>query len=416
MPTPATAQWPKPNSECEFEDCSVDFLRIRWNDPHASRNGRRGQGQHGIDIVGHPPWLHGRLAGAQCKNVKSVTLATVVKETKRARAFQGKLEEFLLITSADRDARLQAEVRHYFDVHPEGFRVEVIFWQDLVADLSRDARSVAKYWKGFLSRGVRPGIQVRRVTDPYDDDLDEAFELYERRLPDPNVRDASTDIRRWLGELRDEKVAGTAKLEDYLLLARTRTEVCGFLYAQFYPESGFLFVSYLVASEKSATSRKETTHALGEYLKADLRDSLQRCRGVVFELAAPASPTEREGWLGRYYCFARMARQAGVTVKRLEFPYVQPRLSPFEADGYEEAPQYLFYGRVNAAPIEATVSRDEVVALLRVLYMEWYAQAFEHAEKEYAEELEALFVQVARSVPPAVNASDDPRHRWADRR
>jgi len=65
---------------------------------------------------------------------------------------------------------------------------------------------------------------------------------------------------------------------------RTRTEVCGFFYAQFYPRNGFLFISYLVANEKSAISRKETTRAIGEYLKLELDRTLQRCRAVVFEL------------------------------------------------------------------------------------------------------------------------------------
>jgi hypothetical protein len=265
---------------------------------------------------------------------------------------------------------------------------------------------------GWCYRVWSGKVRVRRVTDPNDEELDEAFALYDRRIPDPNLRDSSNDIRRWLGELRDEKAAATAELDDYLLVAKTRTGVCGFFYGQFYPKSGFLFVSYLVADEQTATSRKDTTRKIGEYLKRELRRTLQGCRAVVFELAAP-SPTERETWLLRFRCFARMAGRAGVTIKRLDIPYVQPRLSPLD-DSYKEEPQFLFYGCANAAPLGATVSRDEVVVpLLRALYTQWYAQAFERdpsTEKEYLDYLQKLFARVVDSIPSTVAALDHPSH------
>jgi hypothetical protein len=128
---------------------AVDFLRTRWQDPHATRNGRRGQRQDGVDIVGHPPWLKGKTAGAQCKNTDSLTLATVIGEVEKAKKFKGELSEFLLVAAADRDGALQAEVREHFQAHPAPFHVEMVFWPDVVADLSSDEQLVAKHWKGF---------------------------------------------------------------------------------------------------------------------------------------------------------------------------------------------------------------------------------------------------------------------------
>src|SRR3954469_25892700 len=87
MPTPATAKWPKPKSEDEFEDIVVDFLRVRWRDPNAQRNGRRGQRQHGVDVIGDPPRLKGRTAAAQCKNMDGLTLADIVAEVELAKTF-----------------------------------------------------------------------------------------------------------------------------------------------------------------------------------------------------------------------------------------------------------------------------------------------------------------------------------------
>ncbi|MBI3782858.1 MAG: hypothetical protein HY270_05590, partial [Deltaproteobacteria bacterium] len=166
MPMPATAKWPKPKNEDEFEDMAVDFLRIRWRDPHAMKNGRRGQRQDGVDIVGHPPWLKGKTeetAGGQCKNTDSLKLATVIAEVDKAKKFKGGLGEFVLVTAADRDSALQSEVRAHFRAHPAPFDIELVFWPDVVSDLSNDDQLVAKYWKGFsdtASRDVGVSIPV----------------------------------------------------------------------------------------------------------------------------------------------------------------------------------------------------------------------------------------------------------------
>jgi hypothetical protein len=149
VPTPITAKWPKPKSEDEFEDISVDFLRIRWQDPNVTRYGRRGQRQYGVDIVGSPYWLNGRRSGAQCKNTDSLNLAIVISEVEKAIAFPEELCEFLIVAACDRDAMLQSAIRNHYQKNPVALHVDIVFWPDIVSDLSNDSQLVAKYWKGF---------------------------------------------------------------------------------------------------------------------------------------------------------------------------------------------------------------------------------------------------------------------------
>jgi hypothetical protein len=163
MPTPSTAKWPKPRSEDEFEDIVVDFLRIRWKDPNAQRHGRRGQRQHGVDVVGHPTWLKGRTAGGQSKNTDALTLADVIAEVAKALSFPGGIAEFYVVASGDRDVQLQTDVREHFKANPAPFHVEVIFWPDIVADISADDALVAKHWKGFGVTGVHNHLLVIRA-------------------------------------------------------------------------------------------------------------------------------------------------------------------------------------------------------------------------------------------------------------
>jgi hypothetical protein len=197
MPIPTTAKWPKPKSEDEFEDIVVDFLRIRWKDPHATRNGRRGQRQDGVDIVGHPPWAKGKTAGAQCKNTDSPTLASVNSEVEKAKGFKGGLSEFLVVTSGDRDSSLQAEVREHYKVQPAPFHVEILFWSDVVADISGDAELVAKHWKGFpaggsdLEHAASPPSWIDRESVRDDETAEYQCELALRILDDALDLDAS---------------------------------------------------------------------------------------------------------------------------------------------------------------------------------------------------------------------------------
>src|ERR1700759_1578474 len=111
MPIPTTSKWPKPKGAEEFEDIAVDFLRVRWKDPHAARHGRSGQRQNGVDVVGHPPWLKGNTAGAQCKNTDSLTLAVIIAEVDEAKTFPGGLSEYLILTTGDRATTLPADGR-----------------------------------------------------------------------------------------------------------------------------------------------------------------------------------------------------------------------------------------------------------------------------------------------------------------
>lgn len=145
MPTFVTAKWPKPKSEDEFEDIALDALKIRWSDPNATRNGRRGQRQNGVDIFGKARHLDGGVSGAQCKNTLKPTLKVIANEVAKAVTFQPSLSEYLFVTAADRDVELQEQVRVHFENSPVPFPVEIVFWDDLIKEISGSAQIFAKH-------------------------------------------------------------------------------------------------------------------------------------------------------------------------------------------------------------------------------------------------------------------------------
>ena len=74
-------------------------------------------------------------------------MSAVRAEVEKALTFVGGLGEFLVITSGEHDAKLQRDVRLFNQTTPAPFRIEVIFWADIIAEVSADDRLVAKYWK-----------------------------------------------------------------------------------------------------------------------------------------------------------------------------------------------------------------------------------------------------------------------------
>ena len=143
-----TAKLPRPGSADEFEEICVECLRLRWGDANAQRFGRSGQAQGGVDIFGHPHWLNGATAAAQCKNVDRLSLGEIVAELNKLRDFPSPIAEYYVLIGGPRDANLQSAVLQSLrsSAHPP---VVLLFWPDIVQEVSAVPELVAKYWSTF---------------------------------------------------------------------------------------------------------------------------------------------------------------------------------------------------------------------------------------------------------------------------
>ena len=77
---------PKPKNWQDFEAIALDALRLRFNSPDLSANGRPGQEQKGVDISG--PDDIGRRIGVQCKRyAKPLKIDLITTEVEKFRRF-----------------------------------------------------------------------------------------------------------------------------------------------------------------------------------------------------------------------------------------------------------------------------------------------------------------------------------------
>lgn len=139
---------PKPKNWQDFENKTRELFACVLEDPNTQQNGRSGQQQNGIDVYGTR--RNGRLVGVQCKKKfeNKVTEQELRSEVEKAKNFKPKIDEFILITTAPRDQKIQevariiteklAQTEHHIHVSVWG-------WDDV----EEHAAKHEKAWKAF---------------------------------------------------------------------------------------------------------------------------------------------------------------------------------------------------------------------------------------------------------------------------
>lgn len=131
----------------QFEDLTLGCFREILGDPHATKNGRSGYPQAGVDVYGQ---ARDGFTGVQCKQVDPldpngqllpggrVTRAQLLQEIAKAETFHPALDVFILATTAPTNPSLQLAARTLNDQRKGmgKFRVVLWFWDDYLAFLN----------------------------------------------------------------------------------------------------------------------------------------------------------------------------------------------------------------------------------------------------------------------------------------
>lgn len=140
----ASTRIPKPKDWQEFERQIEILAQCVLGDPTAKGNGRTGQRQKGVDVFG---WRPGKIAvGFQCKEhfEEPVTEKELRDEVKKAEQFRPKLKEFILVTTADRDAKIQ-EVARLMTEERDDFSVDVWSWEDIEGHVAKHPEAIKAF-------------------------------------------------------------------------------------------------------------------------------------------------------------------------------------------------------------------------------------------------------------------------------
>ncbi|MDD9962636.1 MAG: hypothetical protein OXU70_11145 [Gammaproteobacteria bacterium] len=140
----AATQIPKPKDEQAFERCCITLWRCILKDPNLKPYGRRGQRQHGVDLVGNRQADPNQVVGVQCKckgDGKRLTEKEVREEVEKALTFTPLLSEYIVVTTAPDDATLERLARELSMSASEGrskrLRIHIYGWSSLENEIRR---------------------------------------------------------------------------------------------------------------------------------------------------------------------------------------------------------------------------------------------------------------------------------------
>lgn len=140
---------PKPKDWQAFERSTRTLFQFLLDDPYTNLHGRTGQPQHGVDVWGTRK-SNGKLVGVQCKlSNDDITERELKNELKKAQLFTPRLDEFILVTSAPRDAKIQKIARKLTSQLSKTSRPMLVAawgWDDIE---DRAATAPPQAWQAF---------------------------------------------------------------------------------------------------------------------------------------------------------------------------------------------------------------------------------------------------------------------------
>ncbi len=162
---------PIPKNWQDFESICHRLWSEIWNDPNAQKNGRLGQVQNGVDIVGRPIYTN-QLAGVQCKDKDarlgtSLTTTELSAECEKATSFYPKISSFTLAITGPRDARIQLMARQYSEDEKIPFSVQVWAWDDIESEIVYRPAILEHFYENFVfPDSIQSTITLNRFSSP----------------------------------------------------------------------------------------------------------------------------------------------------------------------------------------------------------------------------------------------------------
>lgn len=161
MPNLHQIELPRPGDWQEFQRMIYDLFKRKWHDEYIQQFGKLGQGQNGIDIIGHPVDSK-QIEGIQCKRVVKLLPNDIEKEYKKSEKFKPKLSRFIIATTTDRDVHVQQKAAEITSL--KNYPCAVLFWEDICQLLSDFPDVLKKYYPDFCileMLGNSPGTLVK---------------------------------------------------------------------------------------------------------------------------------------------------------------------------------------------------------------------------------------------------------------
>ena len=213
----SAVQVPKPRDEQAFERCNLVLWRCMLNDERTYLYGRRGQRQDGVDIVGCRNGNPNHLVGVQCKLKTDGQLLReeeVRGEVAKATSFHPPLSEYVIVTTAPDDAKIQSLVKDLSATISETrnvpLQISVLGWDNLQLEIQRYPEALNAFDPSHTPQGETILQKIEELPEHVSATLSPALEVIRQdiaTLKSEHVTVESTSMDSEYEELINDYVA-----------------------------------------------------------------------------------------------------------------------------------------------------------------------------------------------------------------
>ena len=185
----SAVQVPKPRDEQAFERCSLVLWRHVLNDKSALLYGRRGQKQHGVDIVGFRNGNPNHPVGVQCRlkgDGQLLSEKEIRTEVDKAISFHPPLSEYIIATTAPDDVNLQSLAMELSASVSRGrsspLLISVLGWDSLQLEIQRHPEALKAFDPSHTPQGDKIIQAIDDVPDIIDAKISSQLEMFRKDL------------------------------------------------------------------------------------------------------------------------------------------------------------------------------------------------------------------------------------------
>lgn len=187
----------RPQNWQDFESLCKKLWGEIWSCPEIKKNGRLGQAQNGVDVYGIPK-EESKYYGIQCKGKneysdKQFTEQELVAEIENVKRFTPALKKLYFVTTALKDAKIEAFVRQKNVEHLSTglFEVHLFCWEDIVELIDENKETHDWYLKNQKFR-TRKEVKVTFVDDAAEVNSVAVFRIinHRQKILDANQSDS----------------------------------------------------------------------------------------------------------------------------------------------------------------------------------------------------------------------------------
>lgn len=268
---------------------------------------------------------------------------------------------------------------------------------------------VATVFAAFIwEKCLRDRVSIKRIKTTKDREIEPLIILYEQLFPDDGVNYSGEELLELIGHQNHSKDVSPNTSEDFMLVAKCRGDVIGFLFCHYYPERAKAIISYFAIDKSIKEARTVAARTLLKSINTQLTRNGRQCNFLFFDVERPANNLPRKIRAERKSRITLFKHSAATFQKKaycIDFDYKSPRITM--SPGTREVALTLMVIPLaeNKQKALKTIPKEQLLEFIHFIYFDCYGDIYELGDPRLTKHQEHMTRKLSRyekSLPPNI--------------